>query len=583
MKTIVSILLFVIAVVISGCCQQQDWGKRTFEIKVTDFGAVPDDGKNDTPAILAALEACRDKQGTKLVFAPGRYDINGGPMGQRGRRQSSLNINNINNLTIEGNGAELIGCDYSTMFHFTECHNITINNLTVDWDPVPFTQGKVVAVDSNYVDIEVVSPFTAQAGRRTDGLLGYDPELQRMARRYTDHYQKGHEKPSEIVRPGVMRLFIGRQDRFTGTLPPVGKYIIVRHQIYGDQAFQFLKCNKIRIENVNIYSNPGMGVIGRFSRDFLLRHLNVMIRPGSGRWMSCTADATNFGSCRGTIVMENCLFEGMGDDATNVNAGHYQVVTERLSDKKLLIGCGPRDRRVTLPEIGDRLELSGPDLVPYATAAVKSVKSDERKKTFVVELSDKLPERTKKGDIVGNASGCPSVRIRCCTVSRCRARGFIIKTRDAVIENCTLQNVSASGVVMNVDLNTWWESIGSQDVIIRNNRFIDCRFERAYVSGVIECLAGLREEKASPGIHRRITVANNIIQGTDGNAIKIGYADGADIVNNVIDKSNKEAVFIYNSRNIRITGNKVTNSIVGLNIADGCEGPTIKVENNVGF
>ena len=238
---------------------------------------------------------------------------------------------------------------------------------------------------------------------------------------------------------------------------------------------------------------------------------------------------------------------------------------------------------MTLPEIGDRLELSGPDLVPYATAAVKSVKSDERKKTFVVELSDKLPERTKKGDIVGNASGCPSVRIRCCTVSRCRARGFIIKTRDAVIENCTLQNVSASGVVMNVDLNTWWESIGSQDVIIRNNRFIDCRFERAYVSGVIECLAGLREEKASPGIHRRITVANNIIQGTDGNAIKIGYADGADIVNNVIDKSNKEAVFIYNSRNIRITGNKVTNSIVGLNIADGCEGPTIKVENNVGF
>ena len=583
MKRAAGILLFVIAVVIIGCYQQQGRGKRTFEIKVTDFGAFPDDGKNDTSAILAAIEACRGRQGARLVFWPGRYDINGGPLGQRGRRQPSLNINNINNLTIEGNGAELIGHDYSTMFNFTECHNISINNVTVDWDPVPFTQGKVVAVDSNYVDIEVVAPFTAQAGRRTDGILGYDPELQRMARRYTDHYQKGHKKTSEIVRPGVMRLFIGRQDRFTGTLPPVGKHIIVRHQIYGDQAFQFSKCNKIRIEDVNIYSNPGMGVTGRFSKDFLLRCLRVMIRPGSGRWMSCTADATNFGSCRGSIVMENCLFEGMGDDATNVNAGHYQVVTERLSDKKLLIGCGPRDRGVTLPETGDRLELSGPDLVPYATVAVKSVKADERKKTYVVELSDKLPERTEKSDIVGNASACPSVRIRCCTVSRSRARGFIIKTRDAVIENCTLQNVSASGVVMNVDLNTWWESIGSQDIMIRNNRFIDCRFERAYVSGVIECLAGLGDEKPSPGIHRRITVENNIIQGTDGNAIKIGYADGADIVNNVIDKSGKEAILVYNSRDIRISGNKVTNSSVGFKMADGCEEDTIEVENNVGF
>ncbi len=591
MKTVASILLLVIVVVIAGCYPQQDCqpgvkghnrSKKTSEIKVADFGAIPNDGINDTPAIVAAIEACKNRKGTKLVFAPGRYDINAEAKPQGRRRQPSLKIENINNMTIEGNGAELIGCDYSTMFHFSRCRNIAINNLTVDWDPVPFTQGKVVAVNSSYVDIEVVAPFTAQAGRRTEGLLGYDPHLQRMARRYTDHYQKGYEKTSEIVRPGVMRLFIGRQDRFAGSLPPVGKYIIVRHQIYNYQAFEFFHCNKVRIENVNIYSNPGMGVIGRFSRDFLLRRLNVMIRPGSGRWMSSTADATNFGSCRGTVVMENCLFEGMGDDATNINAGHYQVVAERLDDKKLIIGCGPRDRHVTLPQIGDRLELSGQDLVPYATVAVKSVKSEGKEKTFVVELSDKLPERTGKGDIVGNASACPSVRIRCCTVSSSRARGFILKTRDAVIENCTLQNVSASAIVMNTDLTAWWESVGSHDVIIRNNRFIDCRFERAYVSGVIECLAGLTGQEAA-GIHRRITVENNIIQGTDGNAIRIGYADGAEIVNNVIDNANKEAIFIHNSRNVRVTGNKVTNSSVGLGIGDGCEAATIKTEDNIGF
>jgi len=177
MKTITGILLLVIVVVIVGCYPKQNCqpgvnghnrSKRTSEIKVADFGAVPNDGKNDTPAIAAAIEACKDRKSTKLVFAPGRYDINAGPKPRRRRRQPSLKIENINNMTIEGNGAELIGCDYSTMFHFSQCRNIAINNLTVDWDPLPFTQGKVVAANSSYVDIEVVAPFTAQAGRRTE-------------------------------------------------------------------------------------------------------------------------------------------------------------------------------------------------------------------------------------------------------------------------------------------------------------------------------------------------------------------------------------------------------------------------------
>ena len=223
--------------------------------------------------------------------------------------------------------------------------------------------------------------------------------------------------------------------------------------------------------------------------------------------------------------------------------------------------------------------MSDKELVPYAAVTVKSVKYDEKAKTFIAELSDKLPPRTKKGDIVGNASACPSVRIRNCTISRNLGRGFIIKTRDAVIEDCTLQDVSSGGIVMNTDITGWWESIGSRDVIIRNNRFINCRFEPAYICGVIESLTSGKK----PGVHQRITIENNIIEGSSGNAIKIGSADGVVIVNNIINRTEDEAIFVHNSRNICISGNKVTNSSVGLGIGDGCEGPTIKVENNIGF
>ena len=136
---------------------------------------------------------------------------------------------------------------------------------------------------------------------------------------------------------------------------------------------------------------------------------------------------------------------------------------------------------------------------------------------------------------------------------------------------------------MNADITTWRESIGSHDVIIRNNRFVNCRFNPDVVRGVIDCLTNPGGQSAPPGVHRRITIENNIIQGTDGISIKIGSVDGMVIANNIIDQPKNEAIFVYNSRNIQITGNKLTNNKVGLKIGDGCERATIKVHNNIGF
>jgi parallel beta-helix repeat protein len=558
--------------------------ESTLEVKVRDFGAVPDDHKDDTPAILSAIKACKNKKNSKLVFEFGSYDIYGSQKDEQGNFEPSIDIKNVSNLTIEGNGSEFIGHNYSTMFHFTNCRNILINKLTVDWDPLPFTQGEVILVDTNFIDIEVVAPFVAQKGLHTEAILGYDLEKHRMARRFTDHYQLGFEKTTEVIRPGVMRLFIGRQDRFAGTMPSVGQYVIARHHVYGYQSFEFLKCIDVQLENVNIYSNPGMGVVGEECRDINIRHLKVMIRPGSGRWMSCTADATHFAGCRGTIIMENCLFEGMGDDATNVRSSHYMLVSERLDNNKLCIKTGYRYGGDPLPpEIGDKLELSGEDklLLPYATLTVRSVEINKQDKTLIIGFSEKLPERTGKGDVVGNASSIPVLRIRNCTTIRNRSRGFIIKTRDVVIEDCTFQDLTECGVALESDVNAWWEAISSRDVIIRNNRFIDSKFEPGYLHGVIEFHT--MSKTAPAGVYRRITIANNIFLGSIANIIKIGSADGVDIIDNIMDQSKDEAIFLYNSRNIRIRGNKLTNCRVALKIGEGCDTATITAKNNTGF
>ena len=44
-------------------------------VSVTDFGAVPDDGRDDTRALRRAAEYCRTHPGTTLVMPAGVYRL----------------------------------------------------------------------------------------------------------------------------------------------------------------------------------------------------------------------------------------------------------------------------------------------------------------------------------------------------------------------------------------------------------------------------------------------------------------------------------------------------------------------------
>jgi len=572
------IILFLLSVLIYGC------SSPVTEINVAGFGAVADDGKDDTPAILAAIESCRGRKNVILTFGSGSYDIYGSVRNEDGNFNPSLIVKNLTGLTIDGHGAELIGHDLSSMFHFSGCQNLRISNLTTDWDPLPFVQGKVIKNDTGYVDIEVSPPFEAKNGLRTEAILGYDIGKNRMSRSITDHYQLGFEKRTEVVRRGVMRLFISMHDRFAGKLPALGEYVIVRSQVYDYQSFEFEKCSGIHLDNINIYSNPGMGVTGDECRDIFINHLRVMIRPGSGRWMSCTADATHFAGCRGLIQIENCYFEGMGDDASNVRSGHYSLVSERIDDYRIRVKPGYRyGNELTPPHVGDLIELcSGTSpLIPYCSLKVSAVEADLRGSSLLLQFTEKLPAETRSGDIAGNTSSCPVLRIRNCTTIRNRSRGFIIKTRDVLIEDCTFQDITECGIALESDVDAWWESISARNVIIRNNRFISGKSEAGYLNGVIE--SHTMSQNAPAGAYRNIIIDNNIFLGSFGNMIKLGSADSVRIVNNTMDGARDEAILLYNCKNIEITGNKVTNCLAGLKTAAGCDTPTIRMKDNSGF
>ncbi len=544
-------------------------------IMVADFGAVPDDNKSDTAAIRKAIDALAGKADVRLVFAKGRYDLHG-------KRGPYLRLKGVRGLTIEGGGAELVGHEIAGFFSFDNCREVTIRNLTIDMDPLPFSTGEVVEAGKGYFDLAVSAPHRARAGLRVEGVLGYDPKARRLARRGIDLYQMGFAKTTQLLRPGVMRVFV------QGTPPVKGRTVIVRHQIYGYNAFTFSTCDGIKLENVTVHAAAGMGLYARDSRNLTLKGFNVMIRPKSGRWMSTTADATHFNTCRGTIILEDCLFEGMGDDATNLHS-MYMSVARRVDDRRLGLSTRSRRRKQmprNRPRPGDLLEIAAgaTPFTPYATLTVEVVEMlDQPLKDIVVKFAGALPEKAAKGHVVANVTACPKVRIRRCTVRNNRARGMLIQTRDVVVEDCKFEYCSGAALHITCDTNYWWEAIAARKVQIRNNSFLGCGFGTARRGATIDVFAEVGSKAGPPGVHRNITIEGNTITGADGSAVHIGSADGVMLRNNTIVRPTGVAVTVDHSRNVTVTGNKLTGGAGGLKVGSGCDAATIKSSNNKGF
>src|SRR5262245_5777491 len=102
----------------------------TQQVRVTDFGALPDDGRDDTPAILAAVASCRKLDKATLVFPKGRYDFFAGA--NPNDSNHAIVLDHLANLTIDGQGTTLVFHGVTGCFLMKSCQGLAIQNLAID-------------------------------------------------------------------------------------------------------------------------------------------------------------------------------------------------------------------------------------------------------------------------------------------------------------------------------------------------------------------------------------------------------------------------------------------------------------------
>ena len=111
-----------------------------------------------------------------------------------------------------------------------------------------------------------------------------------------------------------------------GGVRRVGDWYVLRHMVYGPSGIGVNGCSDVLIEDVQLFSIPGMGFPMGQSKNLHLKNCGVRFRGGTGgRPMSTTADASHFNECSGTVRLEGVHFEGQGDDGLNVHGMFHDV------------------------------------------------------------------------------------------------------------------------------------------------------------------------------------------------------------------------------------------------------------------
>lgn len=443
---------------------------RDIGISVADFGADPEADDNSA-AFAAAIAHARTSGASRLTLPPGTYRFD---------TDDSLLFEDLTDLTIAGNGARLLFYHPGKRHALITLRNlerVRIHDLTIDWDWDRSALASVVKVDRTdpdglYFDLRFL---TSDPARRivAGSINPLNPDT--LAAGVPDAQEFGMWiiKEQEWVGPDLLRLWY--RDEMPHAMEPrhVGRLYSARHYTYDMHAVHYMGLRHVAFENVAIHGAPGAGFVGADDSHHLhFLRCRVTRPPDSDRIISVTADHCMIRNALGYVKIEDCEFGWGGDDGINIHPANHMGI-ERVDAFTVLA----KDVSWATPfAAGDVVEFRNSDLSPtgFTTQLVACERAEGR--DVLLTLAQAAPSHVAEDSILFNHRwGTHSYIIRNCRFHHNRARGVLAQSRNGVIEGCTFEHTQGPAIQIECGSEERWsEGFGVQNLLIRNNRFINC-------------------------------------------------------------------------------------------------------------
>jgi hypothetical protein len=527
-------LLVISLIVCLGCSTKKT--EYTFDVK-------PDttvDASIAAVKLIEQLKARKDTAHVTVVIPKGRYDFYPDTAfsreyyisnhDQSNPRKVGFALENLQNVTIDGQGSEFIFHGRMIPFAILKGQNITLKNFSIDFEIPALRQLNIVEVDPDKDEL-LAEIYPGGNYRIDDGklvLLGEGFEVipkSSMAFRPDKHLTYNRQdisfNPESVTEASPDHLCIRGWDQVKLTSP--GERYVLRSWERPAPGIFIGESSNTVIENVQVHYAEGMGLLAQMSENITLDRFSVCLKENDSlRYFTTQADATHFSACKGVILSRNGLYEMMADDAINVH-GTYLRVTKRINDNTI-------QARYMHPQAwGFKWGETG---------------------RYGIENLTWTPEVIFSDNIIRNN----------------RARGALFSTPKRVIcENNLFDHTHGTAILLCGDCNGWYETGACKEVIIRNNRFINgltayYQFTNAIISIYPE-IPNLKDQQRF--FHSGILIEKNIFETFDRPLVYAKSTDGLTIRNNSVTYNtdfepfhwNKHPFFFERVRNVLIENN----------------------------
>jgi hypothetical protein len=442
------------------------------------------------PELKPILDA---QQGNAVIEIPaGTYLLNNMANG-------AYLFKDLNNVEIRGNGSSIICNSQELAFRFLNCANITVKDLSIDYDPLCFTQGVIVAKDPSNLWFEVeIDPGYPVDNVRNTRVQFYDPATRQLKQ---NSITTGEGHYSAFAKTGPRRFRLTKNAAWVA-YEKVGDLVVL--DVASTKAnpaahcFMLEKCRYAVVQDVTIY---GSNSFSFFEKDCVRTHYNrCKVGRGSmpagipGRLRSGNADGIHSSLASIGPLVENCDIKHNGDDCIIVCGRSFPVCRIDSATKSIYVLS-----REGLPVFyaGDTLQhvlyagtkagkmriTAFESFVPSAAdqQAVVSLYPDLLFKTSYTRGTrlyvDVLPAMSP-GDVVYNESHTgKGFLIRNNKVGYNRSRGILIKSANGVVHDNEIACTAMNGILVAPEIH-WMGGGFADSVEIKNNRIFGCMFEK---------------------------------------------------------------------------------------------------------
>lgn len=172
------ICVFILAVTIIFCTFPA-YAAEKKSVDASSFGAIADDGEDDSAEIQAAINYAIENKIPSVRFQAGVYDFSENPASDE-KTGAYLNIIKAGGLTLEGsvnsdgNAATVfrrLNCggdnvELRQLLYAEQCENLTLQNLQFETNPLYYTAGEIIDYTKDTVTVKIAD------GYPTPGELG---------------------------------------------------------------------------------------------------------------------------------------------------------------------------------------------------------------------------------------------------------------------------------------------------------------------------------------------------------------------------------------------------------------------------